>query len=106
VQQRRNIPAVQAYDSLTGKDIVTEALSVRTSKKKRQMEADKADATEDDGESDWMRLRSLGKHHMKKMGDPVQCISATFTVSKKYRKKFEFHESLDVGKIAGNTSIL
>lgn len=97
-----NIPAVQAYDTSTGRDIITQStVSVTNKQKRKGNEVDMGEVTEDDDASNWIRLRTLGKHHVKKMGDPVQCISATFNVSRKHFKKFEFHESLDVGKISG-----
>jgi hypothetical protein len=57
--------------------------------------------TDYEGESDWIRLQSIGKHHIDRMGDPIKCIHSTFVTSKEHHKKFPFHNLLSVGKISG-----
>ena len=47
----------------------------------------------------WIVCKSSKKYQLPRLGDPVLCVGATFTVSEKYSHKFNFGEELEVGKI-------
>ncbi|MFY7730221.1 MAG: hypothetical protein ACOVRN_11945 [Flavobacterium sp.] len=103
-KRRKNIPQrpVELYNLQTGKaiDVPTNRTNAKKSRKKQKVQAD-ACLTDYEGDSEWIRLKSKGKHHNDRMGDPVMCIDSTFVISKDHYKKFPFHDILRVGKISG-----
>jgi len=55
----------------------------------------------DSGKSDngWVDCKKPSEHHLPQLGDPILCAGATFTISRKYSRKFLFSDELEVGKI-------
>ena len=90
---------MQAYNVSTGLDIRSESTKRCRNDKRKNLTDD--EVTDDENCSEWIRLRTIGKHRVLKMGDPILCVSGTFTVSRKHFRKFEYNDTLDVGKISG-----
>ena len=75
-----------------------------SSKRRRTNSSQRQDSVEvdtDSGNSDegWVECKKASKHHLPRLGDPILCTGATFTVSRKYSRKFLYGDDLEVGKI-------
>jgi RNase P/RNase MRP subunit p29 len=104
--RRKNIPKtpVELFNLQTGEAIAVASVHVnskRTSSKRRAHQPADACLTDYEGETDWIRLQSKGKHHIDRMGDPIKCMHSTFLTSRDHFRKFPFHVVLSVGKISG-----
>ena len=76
------------------------------SHKKRKLSKKRHHVTEeevltDSAKSDngWIVCRTSSKHRLLRLGDPILCVGATFTISRKYSHKFLFGDEFELGKI-------
>ena len=47
----------------------------------------------------WIVCKTSSKHRLLRLGDPILCVGATFTISRKYSHKFLFGDEFELGKI-------
>jgi hypothetical protein len=47
----------------------------------------------------WLKCKSNDKYKVKRYGNPMQCVGATFTVDSRHRKKFQYWDIIQTGRI-------